>query len=330
MSARLPQPLLAYLALAICVIMVEVAYGVFAGSLGLVCDGMHMLINCGGIATSVVALKGSQKPPTLESSFGFARMHVLAAFTNAIFLVFASTFIAVEALHRFTGFAHGDVGHKADAEIDRPHLHNSHEDHVISVASVACVVNFVGLLLLALGARNSQSIQKERFSPRRATESHSRIEESLFRHAELLNLQSVVVHAVCDVVNSFGVIVSAILVRSKGWDSADPLVALIIAVLILRASMPLLFTSGTILLQETSARSRSALDQALREISVLPGVLESHREKQWSFVPGISVTTLNVRVRSEVNEQDMLLRIHDILTKFSHHVTIQIDKDHLR
>jgi cation diffusion facilitator family transporter len=79
---------------------IEITSGLLFGSLGLVSDAIHLGVNCFGVALSLVAISFSQKSTSLEATFGFERSHVLAAFSNAVFLVFVSVFILLEAFAR--------------------------------------------------------------------------------------------------------------------------------------------------------------------------------------------------------------------------------------
>lgn len=355
MSAR---PLVAYGCLNLGLLIVEVGYGLYAGSLGLVSDGVHLGINCFGIALSLIALRLGRKPPSLDSSFGHDRVHVLAAFTNAVFMCFVAIFLAVEGLHQFLGVEHGHghgskqaesplaEGEKITFDAHRDHQleeasaghahlhHHAHEDHVIAVALAGLVINLLGLFLLAWGSRSSHGGRNSIFGA--SSKSYRRFgaitkggpEDEIERAARMLNLQGIVLHATCDVFNSVGVICSAVLVRKSGWTAADPLAAVMICGVIMWSSVPLLMSSGRMLLQVAPFGPRIAFDKGIHEISAMPGVLECHRDHMWEYAPSIQVCTLHVRVRDGADEDALLLHINQILSSFAHHVTVQITKDH--
>ena len=80
--------------------LVEIAYGMWSNSLGLISDAAHMLFDCSalllGLAASYIARWRSDE----VFSFGYGRAEVLAGFTNALFLLFIAIYILFEALER--------------------------------------------------------------------------------------------------------------------------------------------------------------------------------------------------------------------------------------
>ncbi|MCO5593282.1 hypothetical protein L7F22_047290 [Adiantum nelumboides] len=68
---------------------------------GLVSDAFHLTFGCGLLTFSLIAMLYTKKPPDDIYTYGYKRMEVLAALTNALFLLFLSFSLAVEALHAF-------------------------------------------------------------------------------------------------------------------------------------------------------------------------------------------------------------------------------------
>lgn len=79
----------------------ELMIGLFTGRVGLVSDAFHLTFGCGLLTFSLFAMAASRKKPDGVYTYGYKRLEVLAAFTNALFLVFMSFSLAVEALHAF-------------------------------------------------------------------------------------------------------------------------------------------------------------------------------------------------------------------------------------
>lgn len=79
---------------------VELSYGAFANSLGLLSDGIHMLFDCSALVMGLMAAVISQWKPTAVYSYGFARVEILAGFINGLFLVVISIFVFIEAVER--------------------------------------------------------------------------------------------------------------------------------------------------------------------------------------------------------------------------------------
>ncbi|MAM08342.1 MAG: cation transporter, partial [Hyphomonas sp.] len=78
----------------------EIVGGVISGSLALLADAAHMLTDAGSLALAWVGYKLADRPADPQRSYGFARMKILAAFTNGILLVLLSLWIVWEAIHR--------------------------------------------------------------------------------------------------------------------------------------------------------------------------------------------------------------------------------------
>ncbi len=80
--------------------MAEVVGGVISGSLALLADAAHMLTDSGSLALAWLGYKLGERPADEARSYGFARMKILAAFTNGILLVLLALWIIWEAIQR--------------------------------------------------------------------------------------------------------------------------------------------------------------------------------------------------------------------------------------
>ncbi|MFN7055004.1 cation diffusion facilitator family transporter [Hyphomonas sp.] len=78
----------------------EVVGGVISGSLALIADAAHMLTDTGSLLLAWLGYKLGERPADAARSYGFARMKILAAFTNGILLVILAGWIVWEAIHR--------------------------------------------------------------------------------------------------------------------------------------------------------------------------------------------------------------------------------------
>lgn len=79
---------------------VELTYGVFTNSLGLISDGVHMLFDCSALVMGLAAAVISQWKPTKIFSYGYGRLEVLSGFINGLFLVVISLFVFIEGFER--------------------------------------------------------------------------------------------------------------------------------------------------------------------------------------------------------------------------------------
>jgi len=81
--------------------VIEVVGGIISGSLSLLGDAGHMLIDVFTLLLSLAAIRIARRPPTFTKTFGYHRIEILAAFLNGIILVLVSIWIFVEALERY-------------------------------------------------------------------------------------------------------------------------------------------------------------------------------------------------------------------------------------
>lgn len=81
-------------------LVVEVIVGITSGSLALLADAAHMLVDTVALLFAWIAFKLSQRPADKVRTYGYHRFPVLAAFTNGISLIFIIGWIFFEAVGR--------------------------------------------------------------------------------------------------------------------------------------------------------------------------------------------------------------------------------------
>ena len=133
--------LTAVLALTFGFLLVEVAAGLFTGSLALLADAGHMLTDVAGLVLALLATKLAERPASPRRTFGYHRAEVLAALTNAFLLLGVAGYILAEAWNRW----------------ETPQRVPSRA--VLLVASVGLLVNLVGAVVLQAGARTSLNLR---------------------------------------------------------------------------------------------------------------------------------------------------------------------------
>ena len=80
--------------------LLEVAAGLWSGSLALLADAGHMLTDSAALALALFAVVVSRRPPDERRTYGYGRMRVLAAFINGLALLGIALWIVVEAVQR--------------------------------------------------------------------------------------------------------------------------------------------------------------------------------------------------------------------------------------
>jgi cobalt-zinc-cadmium efflux system protein len=94
------RALVLVLALTIAFTAVEIAGGLWTGSLALLADAGHMVSDVFAIGLALVAITLARTPTTSRRSFGLQRAEILAAFVNGLALVAVSGWILWEAVRR--------------------------------------------------------------------------------------------------------------------------------------------------------------------------------------------------------------------------------------
>ena len=80
--------------------LAEAVAGALSGSLALVADAGHMLADAASLGLAWLAFRVAERPHDWTRTYGFHRLHVLAAYTNGLTLVFVTIAIVAEAIHR--------------------------------------------------------------------------------------------------------------------------------------------------------------------------------------------------------------------------------------
>jgi cobalt-zinc-cadmium efflux system protein len=94
--------LAAVLGLTTAILVVEVIGGFASNSLALLADAGHMLTDVSGIGLALLAIWFAGRAPTSGRTFGYLRLEILAAVTNAFLLFGVAAFILYEAWHRLS------------------------------------------------------------------------------------------------------------------------------------------------------------------------------------------------------------------------------------
>lgn len=80
--------------------LAEAIGGIWTGSLALLADAGHMFNDAIALGVAVFAARVAGRPADAKRSYGYGRIQVLAAFANAVGLIFIAIFIAIEAVRR--------------------------------------------------------------------------------------------------------------------------------------------------------------------------------------------------------------------------------------
>ena len=201
-------------AIGVVIFVAKLVVGLLTGSLGIVSDSVHSLVDVVASGFALVAVRTARKPADTEHPYGHGRAENLAAFAEGVLLVITAVGIAFEALRRLTG-----------------------EGAVVDPAWYAFAL-LVATLLVEAGRAG--------------------VLRRVGRLADSEALQ--------DVISTVGVLAGLAGVRA-GLSWADSAAALLVAVIIARAAVMLIWRSGDILIDRAPAGAEAKLREAILRVN---------------------------------------------------------------
>jgi cation diffusion facilitator family transporter len=200
--------------------VLEIAGGIWFGSIALVADGLHMSTHAGALLLAALAYRFARRhAEDSRFSFGTGKLGDLAGFTSAIILAMISLLIGYEAISRL--FAPVPI-HFAEA---------------IPIACLGLAVNIVSAWLLSGGHHHHDH--------------HHDHDHDHGKTGRDNNMRAAVVHVIADAAVSVLVIVGLLLAKFFGWLWMDPLAGIIGALVIASWALGLVRDTGAILLDMT-------------------------------------------------------------------------------
>jgi len=100
-APRRERKLLWAFALTSVTMVAEAIGGIVSGSLALLADAAHMLVDASALLFAWLAVYFARRPADMRRSFGYVRLEVLVGYTNALTQMLLVAWIAVEAVTRF-------------------------------------------------------------------------------------------------------------------------------------------------------------------------------------------------------------------------------------
>lgn len=122
-------------------LVIEIVVGFISNSLALLSDAAHMLTDVGGQALALFAIWMTSRPRNNRKTYGYYRVEILSALTNAIVLIFISGFILYEAWQRFQ---------------NPPAVAGA---SMLIVAFCGLIINLIGMKILSAGSKESINIK---------------------------------------------------------------------------------------------------------------------------------------------------------------------------
>ena len=276
--------------------IVQILAGFIIGSLALISDAGHMLVDVGVLVMALLAIRFTKKPATPKQTYGFYRSEILVSLLNSLFLMLLSIYILYEVYQRI---------------LEAPEINGF---PMLLVASVGLSINLLGMYILHPHTKNE-------LSGYHSTGHNIKGEENL-------NVRAIYVEVLADTVGSAGVIIAGIIIFTTGFSLADPLASLAIVALIIPRTWSLLKKAIHILIEGTPSHlSHEEIKNSILKIRGVTGVFDLHI---WTITSGIHALSAHVVIMDQNRAREILQEINSILEKnFNiNHATIQIESYH--
>jgi cobalt-zinc-cadmium efflux system protein len=143
--------------------------------------------------------------------------------------------------------------------------------------------------------------------------------------ARSLNVRAALTHVLADLLGSIGVIAAGAVVLATGWEYADPIAALAIAVLVLLSSWRILRESVGILLEETPAGIDAV--EVGHALAAGEGVVQVHDLHIWTITSGFPALAAHVLVERGSDAGAVRIELERMLhERFGlDHTTLQVE-----
>lgn len=147
---------------------------------------------------------------------------------------------------------------------------------------------------------------------------------------ENLNIRSALLHVLGDLLGSVGAIVASVFILAFGWNLADPIVSVLVALLVLTGGWRVTGEAVHILME--GKPTSLSITQIKKSLQALSGVRDVHDLHVWSITSGFHSFSCHLVVGQEVDRDLLLQKASEMLEeKFGiRHTTIQMEGERSR
>jgi cobalt-zinc-cadmium efflux system protein len=142
---------------------------------------------------------------------------------------------------------------------------------------------------------------------------------------ESINVRGAYLEVVGDLLGSVGVIAAAAIIGLTGWQYADPIVAVIVALMILPRTFALGRSAVRILVQ--AAPEHLDITEVRARLAAVPGVCDVHDLHVWTLTSGMDVASAHLSLDPAAELGDVLTNAREALhDDFDiEHATLQVE-----
>jgi zinc transporter 5/7 len=267
-----------FLVLNLAFMVVQLIWGTWTNSLGLISDAIHMFFDCLAIGMGLLASVMQMWQHDRTFTYGYNRVETLSGFANGIFLLLISIFIVFEGIDRI---------------VHPPEMHNTRQ--LLIVSSMGLGVNLFGMF--AMGGHHHHGHSHSHGHDHGHDHDHGHGHGHDHGHGHSHNMLGIYLHVMADTLGSVGVIISTLLIQYFGWTGFDPIASLMIAVLIVASVIPLVIESGRILCLDLGHSREAEVMSALQSLDQVEGLASYSSPRFWPKEGGSIVGTISVHVK---------------------------------
>ncbi|XP_049680830.1 proton-coupled zinc antiporter SLC30A8 [Accipiter gentilis] len=278
----------------------EITGEYIAGSLAVITDAAHILVDLTSFLISLFSLWLASKPPTKQLTFGWHRAEILGALMSMVIIWMVTGVLTYLASMRL--------------------LHPDYDiDATVMLITSACAVLaniLLSLILHQTGHGHSHGAQaRERVAapPEKAALSNA-------------SLRAAFVHAIGDLFQSISVLISALIIFFKPeYKIADPICTFVFSIFVLATTITILRDILIVLMEGIS--KGFAYDAVKARILAVEKVESVHNLHLWSLTMNQTILSAHVATADAVDSQKILRDITQALFEHYsfHSITIQIE-----
>ncbi|CAH2050919.1 unnamed protein product, partial [Iphiclides podalirius] len=310
----------------LCVIFMigEIVGGYLSNSLAIATDAAHLLTDFASFMISLFSLWVASRPATRQMPFGWYRAEVIGALTSVLLIWVVTGVLVYMAVQRVI-----NKTFEIDATV------------MLITSAVGVAVNLVMGLTLhqhghshgghghSHGGTNPVLNNRERGgdSDAESSSSHSPAQAHAHTHTENINVRAAFIHVLGDFLQSFGVLVAALVIYFKPeWNLVDPICTFLFSILVLITTFNII-KDTLLVLMEGSPRGVDFQEVANTFLS-LPGVVRIHNLRMWALSLDKTALSAHLAIRSGISPQKVLEQatrlVHEKFNFFE--MTLQIEE----
>ncbi len=274
---KIAQKLLIAATVTSTIFLAELIGGLLFGSLSLVADSFHVILDVAALLFSFAALRLALRESNDQYTFGYHRLEIFAALINGILLSLAIIYIVYESIQRLI------------TPIQLIPL------NILIIAVIGLGANLISIKLIG------------------------------HQHDQDVNIKSAYLHILGDTLASIAVIIGAIFILFWSIYWLDPIIALFIAIILVRGTYRVLKESLFTLMQKSPLDTKDVINW----LGTHPEIIDTHDLHIWRLCSNILVLSCHIVVKNAEFKDLCKFRENlnlEISQKFNiQHSTIQIE-----